>query len=196
MEVPFVTWCYGLLCCRIGRHGLFVIQHDGWNTARCRLLAQALLLTDLYLLRAHHTHGPSRAIQPSRPSPHPSSDWPLLLSSPSGPKLPRRRRLERQEGAGARQWRDKRREWEGRVLRGQVWKVWQNLASQGIDVGCDSRRLDRPIRRSRSCEFRLFCKKALNLPRNQHAVRPPLLDNFSKKFTNFPKSTRSPTFLV
>ena len=37
-----------------------------------------------------------------------------------GKLLVAERRLERQEGAGARQWRDERREWEGRVLREQV----------------------------------------------------------------------------
>ena len=50
-----------------------------------------------------------------------------------------------------------------------------------------SRPSDRPSGRPRSCFPQPFCKKALELKRNQPAVQIPLLENFAKKPSAFLK---------
>ena len=50
-----------------------------------------------------------------------------------------------------------------------------------------SRPSDRPSGRPRSCFPQPFCKKALELKRNQPAVQVPLLENFAKKPSVFLK---------
>ena len=54
-------------------------------------------------------------------------------------------------------------------------------------VAGKSRPSDRPGGRPRSCFPRPFCKKALELKRNQPAVQVPLLENFAKKPSAFLK---------
>ena len=54
-------------------------------------------------------------------------------------------------------------------------------------VASFSRPSDRPSGRPRSCFPQPFCKKALELKRNQPAVQVPLLENFAKKPSAFLK---------